>query len=139
MRILVGYDGSSSARAALEKAVELFTASRPEIVVFGAFQRPMSTDPLAGAAYDALRDEARDELKAVVEEVGRGGLTMRGLLVEGEPREVLDQLAISEEPDVVVVGARGQNKLAKLLLGSVSTYAVKHLPCPVLVVRESGE
>ena len=139
MRVLIGYDGSPSARAAIDTAVEFFGAGEHEFVIFSAFHRPLSTDPLAEAAYDAVRKESRAQLEEVIKELNDQGLAVRGRLVEGEPREILDRMVAEEEPHLVVVGARGQSELTKVLLGSVSAYAVKHLSSPVLVVRQSDE
>ncbi|MFU8806966.1 MAG: universal stress protein [Bradymonadaceae bacterium] len=135
MKVLIGFDGSLSAWTALERAIALFAAAQPEIVLLGAFVRPMTSEVLAEEAFDAARDEARDELKAAAGVVRDAGLSGRIRFIEGEPRKVLENVTLEEEPDVVVVGARGKGALTKVLLGSVSTYAVKHLPCSVLVVR----
>jgi hypothetical protein len=35
-----------------------------------------------------------------------------------------------------VVGAHGWDRIGRLIHGSVSTYALHHAPCPVLVVHE---
>jgi nucleotide-binding universal stress UspA family protein len=137
MRVLIGYDGSRAAMRAVEQAVECFGGHRDvEFVVVMAFQRPMTTADGAVAAFEAERDAAREALKEVAAQVVREGCRARARLVEGEPREVLESVTVEEEPDVVVVGARGESGLKKMLLGSVSTYAVKHLPTSVLVVRE---
>jgi len=135
MKVVVGYDGSSSAQRALERALHLFGAGRPEVILVRAVTQPMTSSDLAAQAFEAARDEARDELEAVVGEVNREEVAVRALIREGEPRQVLERMVEEEEPDVVVVGARGQGAAARLLLGSVSTYAVHHFPCPVLVVR----
>jgi nucleotide-binding universal stress UspA family protein len=37
--------------------------------------------------------------------------------------------------DLVVVGARRQGAVRRLLLGSTSEYVLSHAPCSVLVVR----
>jgi hypothetical protein len=36
---------------------------------------------------------------------------------------------------LLVLGARGRNPLASLLLGSTSDHSARHAACPVLVVR----
>jgi nucleotide-binding universal stress UspA family protein len=40
--------------------------------------------------------------------------------------------------DVVIVGTRGHNSLAGLVLGSLSTYLTQNSPVPVLIARENA-
>jgi nucleotide-binding universal stress UspA family protein len=40
----------------------------------------------------------------------------------------------AEHADLLVVGARGAGGFKRLLLGSVSTHATHHAPCPVVVI-----
>ena len=135
MKVLIAFDGSPSARHALKRAVELFGAGEPEIIMLGVVSLPTTSSPGAEAAHAELCDEFHAEMREAAEEVRRSELSVELILAEGEPRRVLEKYAEEKEPDVVVVGARGQSALAKVLLGSVSTYAVKHLSVPVLLVR----
>ncbi len=135
MKILVAFDGSPSARHALEKALELFATAEPEITLFGVVSPPTTSSAVAEAAHSELYDELHDEMKEAAEGACSFGLSMELVIAEGEPRAVLEKYTKKTDPDVVVVGARGRSALAKVLLGSVSTYAVKHLPGPVLLVR----
>lgn len=43
------------------------------------------------------------------------------------------------EASLLVVGARGHGELSGLLIGSVSQYAVRHAPCPVVTVRVQAD
>lgn len=61
------------------------------------------------------------------------GVTVTGEVAEGHPAEVL--LKAAAGADLLVVGSRGHGGFAGMLLGSVSSHAVHHAHCPVLVVR----
>lgn len=135
MKILVAFDGSVASGAALARAVEFFGPSRPEVVLLAVLTPPMTTSDLGGQAFDSARAELEEALRVAAGGVGEAGLPVRLLLVEGEPREVLERVTAEEAPSVVVVGARGRGRVARVLLGSVSSHAVHHLPVPVLVVR----
>lgn len=136
MRVLIGHDGSTASDHALERAIAFFREGSDEFVVLRAFTRPLTTADGADEIAEAARVEAHEELEQVRQTLLRAGVQGRLRLIEGDARDVLDRVVAEECPDVVVLGARGASGLAKLLLGSVSSYAVKHLSCPVLIVRD---
>ncbi|CAH1794346.1 unnamed protein product [Owenia fusiformis] len=53
----------------------------------------------------------------------------------GKPGEVICRVAKEESCDIVVIGTRGQGKLRRTILGSVSDYVVHHSECPVVVCK----
>ena len=57
---------------------------------------------------------------------------MRGT---GEPGEAILKIAKGENASFVIMGSRGQSKLRRTLMGSVSDYVMHHANCPVIVVR----
>jgi nucleotide-binding universal stress UspA family protein len=117
-RIMVGYDGAEPARRALDRAAELAGYGATVTVVRVAN---------SGGEDDSL-SEARDRL---------AGRHVRARVVErfGEPAETLVEIATAEDADLLIVGSRNRNGLARLALGSVSGRVVRDAPCDVLVVR----
>ncbi|KAJ3695953.1 hypothetical protein LUZ60_001330 [Juncus effusus] len=53
----------------------------------------------------------------------------------GDPKAKLSDAVDNLKLDSLVVGSRGLGPLKRTLLGSVSSYAVNTVPCPVTVVR----
>lgn len=53
----------------------------------------------------------------------------------GEPATVIVDCVKKDGYDTVIIGSRGMGRMAKLLMGSVSTKVVTHAPCSVFVVR----
>jgi len=54
---------------------------------------------------------------------------------QSSPGEHLINLAKSMNVDMIVMGARGLNKVQKLFMGSVSDYVLRNSTCPVLICR----
>lgn len=54
----------------------------------------------------------------------------------GDPGEEIVATADDFDSDLVVVGARGLGRMARVLLGSVSQKVLHHARCPVLIVKE---
>lgn len=56
----------------------------------------------------------------------------------GRPGEVIVEIAKQENVAMIITGTRGQGKIRRTFLGSVSDYVVHHSPMPVLVCRVDG-
>lgn len=136
-RMVVGYDGSGSADAALEWAVRQAAASGAVLEVVTAWRWPTSYGaPVpVPSDYDPAGDAAKllDEGLAKVRS-GHPELVVRPRVVEGPAAQVL--VDASAGADLLVVGSRGHGELAGMLLGSVSEHCTAHAHCPVLVVRK---
>eukprot|EP00013_Stygamoeba_regulata_P005561 CAMPEP_0177639798 /NCGR_PEP_ID=MMETSP0447-20121125/6210_1 /TAXON_ID=0 /ORGANISM="Stygamoeba regulata, Strain BSH-02190019" /LENGTH=338 /DNA_ID=CAMNT_0019141843 /DNA_START=76 /DNA_END=1092 /DNA_ORIENTATION=- len=59
--------------------------------------------------------------------------------VEDDPRDVIVKAADACHADFIVMGSRGRGGLARMLLGSTSTYVLNHSTCPTIIVRSHGE
>ena len=144
--ILVPYDGSAHADAALRHAVTLARWQAAKLTIIGVWQ-PHSMwgqgmAPSAGMLYDPRIDESiRDGMAEMLKEarVKAGfdvGVTTR--LVEGRAVEaILDEIEKGHH-DLVVMGSRGRGDLRSLLLGSVSHGVLTRSAVPVLVVHATG-
>lgn len=136
-RIVVGVDGSSSARSALRWAVQQadLTGARVQAVAaweFPAFYSweggPMPPDDFERSARNGM-DET---VEAVLAETGSGASLQRDL-EHGHAAQVLLEAARGAE--LLVVGSRGHGSFYGALLGSVSQRCAQHAECPVVIVR----
>lgn len=142
-RIVVGVDGSQGSKTALAwavaharlagAAVEAVTAWQDPVQAGYGFAYAWSPGP---ADYGAVRDAAAKTLNAAMSETSRAGrdepVPIHASVVEGHPGDVLLEAAATA--CLLVVGTRGHNPFAGLMLGSVSQYCVQHALCPVVVV-----
>ncbi|MBX9567767.1 MAG: universal stress protein [Candidatus Obscuribacterales bacterium] len=87
--------------------------------------------------HDGMKEVARKQLELVKADleskVGSGRVSID--IGEGDPREVILQMAQSWSADLVVMGSHGRTGLKKLLLGSVSQAVAIHCPCSVAIVK----
>jgi nucleotide-binding universal stress UspA family protein len=147
IQVLVGYDGSPAASAAIEAGARLFPQARARVA-------QLWTPPFASTAlrHRLWRGTSHvDEFVAAAEREGEreaarlaaNGVTLaRAAQWDAEPVVVrsysgegvqLAELAEKMDVDVVVVGSRGLGG-AQAVLGSVSDMVVHYATRPVLVV-----
>jgi nucleotide-binding universal stress UspA family protein len=143
--VLIAYDGSDHARAAIARAAE--TLRPGPAVVATAWTSFAKSAPhfvlrdMVRPVVDDLDAAAREEAEATAAE---GAELARASGLDAEPRAVqatgpffaaLLEAADEVEASVIVVGSRGRSTLAAGVLGSVSTGILHHTHRPVLVVR----
>lgn len=66
------------------------------------------------------------------------GASVVGHFREGDPWRCIVQTAASIDADLVVLGTRDRQGVARLVMGSVAEKVMRHAECPVLVVREKA-
>lgn len=130
-RVVVGFDGSPAAVAALEWAVaEARWRARELEVVAVAEWTPFGGD--VASEDEAALGELR---RTVVDLAGEVPATFR-VARGGTAAELVAACAAT---DLLVVGTRGRNPFAGFLLGSVSRACLHHAPCAVVLVRPAPE
>lgn len=138
--ILVAYDGSSQARMALDRAIDMARAASSRLSILTVYQTPivwstglaMPIEPPGVGEREALDRLLREAVESAKE---RGLSDVRGELLQDHPAEAILHFADIEHVDLVVMGSRGQSATSRLLLGSVSDAVMHHAHVAVLVVR----
>jgi nucleotide-binding universal stress UspA family protein len=140
--IVVGFDGSEHARAALELAareaasrglaLRVVTAWHVPAVAFGS-----GLGPAPGFDPHEIEEAARATSAQALELLGPDAskLDVETRVREGDPAHVLVDEAADADAVTLVVGSRGHAGLAGVLLGSVSQHCAAHAPCPVVIVH----
>ena len=132
--IVVGYDGSDTAKRALVRAAGLVDGGSMTVVSAASIQAHGARGP--GPIVDpAEEDERRRELDEAVSLLAEKGIKPRTVIGHGDPGSVIVEEAKEVNADLVVVGTRGRNVVARTVLGSVSSKVIHEAPCDVLVVR----
>jgi nucleotide-binding universal stress UspA family protein len=137
--IVVGIDGSSWSKAALEWAAEEAACRGADLTVLSAFEWPIMGIPFSEvpAGYDPRR-QAREMLLRMAAHARAvdGSLRVTSRLENGAPVRRL--LAAAQQASMIVVGTRGLGGFSGLLVGSVSRQLAEHCDRPVVVVRPDG-
>ncbi len=130
MKIIVGYDGSNSAKEALNLAkthAKVFDASLDVITSMEKGtegQREQIEQAERGLEWaKSLFDE--NEISCNTH------LLIRGLA----PGEDLVEFAEENKADEIVVGVKRRSKVGKLLMGSTAQYVILQASCPVVSVK----
>lgn len=140
VRILVGVDGSSGSEAALRWACDeaaLRPATVTALTAWTADGRPRRVYHLAVRADPSgFTDAARSLLDTTISRVHDDypDAVVTPVIRRAEPVAAL--LEMAAEADLVVVGARGDSAMRRLLVGSTSQGVVHHCTVPVIVARE---
>jgi nucleotide-binding universal stress UspA family protein len=133
--IVVGVDGSDTARGALRWAIAEGRARRCAVVAVRTWHRAglglgEHDAHLERTAIEEATARALDREIAQCEPASDHSIEPR--VVEGLPARVL--LEAGRVASMVVVGSRGHRTATGLVLGSVSDHVVHHADCPVIVV-----
>lgn len=140
-KILVGYDGSAGARAALAQAVGLAQIMRAEVWALWVRETiPYFVEIVA--EVDVEEDAARvyyQKLKAEIESTEREqGFEIHLHSQAGHPAEKIVRYALEGAFDLIVLGSHGHSRLWGRLLGHTTDRVSEHAPCSVLIVRAEG-
>jgi nucleotide-binding universal stress UspA family protein len=141
--IVVGTDGSDTARKAVREAVELAKSLNASLDIVSAYE-PVSGQRLREEARQAPEDlqwtiNAREDVDATLreaeEEIEDSGVQVRTFAREGDPADAILDVAEERDADLIVVGNKGMTGAKRFLLGSVPNKVSHHAPCSVLIIR----
>jgi nucleotide-binding universal stress UspA family protein len=142
-RIVVGTDGSDTASEAVRQATELAKASGARLEIVSAYG-PVPPERLREESEHVPGDikhavGPREDVNLILENAA-GPAKQEGVEVqthprEGDPADVIIDVAEETGADAIVVGNKGMTGAKRFLLGSVPNKVSHHAPCSVLIVR----
>ncbi len=143
-RIVVGVDGSDSAKVALNAAIDEAERWGAELtavvgVPMGAGAGLLGWLP-TGVDRETLLADVKSGLDVTVDRASHDrDVTVRRHALDGTGAALLSEF--STAVDLVVVGSRGRGGFTGMLLGSTSQTVLHHSACPVMVVptRSTGD
>lgn len=142
-KIIVGTDGSDTAKAAVSKAAGLALQVGAELHILSAYE-PVPKAKLKSEAKDVPEEyqwmvNPREEVDKILEDaiasVDAPGVEIQKIEREGNPADVLLQYAEESGADLIVMGNKGMSGARRFLLGSVPNNVSHHSPCDLLIVH----
>jgi len=128
-KIAVATDGSDTAQRAVDAALDMAQRFGSELVVLTAYR----ADGDAGGTWASSSAVHAERVLAVAEEAAaERGLACSSAMLEGDPGEVVVELAERHGADLVVVGSLGMHRR---VLGSVPNTVTHRATCSVFVVK----
>lgn len=135
--ILVGYDESIPSKAALKAASNWVKKHGGKIILVHAVF--FDTEEF-GIAPEQLEKRLSIGEKICVQTkdtvTSEFGIEVQSLLCEGDPPDVIVDIAHGKKADLIVMGTYGRRGLNRLMMGSVTSGVILNSPCDVLVVKK---
>ena len=135
--LLIGFDGSESSMSAASAALDLFGPMVRRVTLATVLDvdaaRLHTADVLNPLPWPE-EEAARAQLEAAATSLRqRSGVGPGSVLLAGEPADALEQYAIAEGYEVIVIGCRGKG-LTKLVLGSCASKLASGTKVPALLI-----
>jgi nucleotide-binding universal stress UspA family protein len=131
--IVLGYDGSDGAKAALAQATDLAKRLNVGLVIVYGYE----VSPVGGEVLDlaaALREMGEQTAAEAETQARAAGLEPVTMVREGDRAEALAAVAVEVGAAMIAVGTRGERPITGAILGSIAHKLLHVSSVPVLVV-----
>ena len=145
-KIMVTTDFSEAADHAVNHAFRMAADHGAEVLLCHIIETIIAPNPLYAYYYPTellspeIRERAeRDAREALLQRVPKEGplaqVPYRTVIVHGMPADEIIRTAEQQRVDLIVIATHGHTGLKHLFMGSVAERVIRHVHCPVLVVR----
>ncbi len=134
MAVVLGYDESPGADAALVAAIQVAARYGEELVLVYGAAPPGGVGEEFRSHQEALLELGRTATGHAVERAEAAGVRARVELVDAKPAEALVQVGDAEDATMIVVGTSGESPFKGAILGSTSHKLLHLANRPVLCV-----
>ena len=139
--LVVGTDGSDTAKEAVREASELAGKLGAKIHLVSAYE-PVPGGRLREERQDVPEDmqwmiNPKEDVNTTLEEAAGAiqGVETETHAREGDPADAILDVAEEKDADLIVVGNKGMSGAKRFLLGSVPNKISHHAPCSVMIIR----
>jgi|SRR5579875_738583 len=138
-KVLVAYDGSASADAALRAALDL-SRSAPELTLATLAVEPDAlpfaarSDEIAELECDGQVACERLQARAVAEGAQRG-VRVTTMVATGDPAEQIVHCAQEGNFDLIILGRKHHSRVREYAGGTTVEHVLRHASCDVLIAH----
>ena len=141
--IVVGTDGSETAKSAVTQAIDLAKAVGAKVQLVSAYE-PVSDSRLRQESKQAPedlqwminpREDVDNTLSEASDQAKEAGVDVHIHARQGDPADAILDVAEETNADLIIVGNKGMTGAKRFLLGSVPNKVSHHAPCSVLIIR----
>ncbi|MGK7915250.1 MAG: universal stress protein [Prochloraceae cyanobacterium] len=130
-KILFAESGKGKTQEILEILKELPKIRQTEITILHALKPQITTEEEI-----ARREEGSLLLAGIANDLNLDGTKVSSLLLEGEAKDIVCQVAQSSDADLIILGSRGLKRLPAILFNSVSQYVFQLTDRSMLIVKD---
>lgn len=147
LTIVLGYDGSDCAKAALERTAALLKATGGgKAVVVHAYQlnvgyvppdmtnAPMMVGPQLQDQWDLVEGSVKRRAEEAAGALRQAGVEVETVLTQASAADALMQAAEQHKADLIAVGTHGEGAISGALLGSTTYRLIHRSTVPLLIV-----
>ena len=134
MKIMYCHDGTESAQASLEEAVNIFKAHKPDMILVTVVEDVLDASLEEEVIFEEYEAEKKAVLRKAAEWVTQQGLEVDVVVAEGEPRKMIIKTIERKSPDIVVVARKEKSALESVFQKSISAYLVKNAGCHLFIM-----
>lgn len=137
MKIAVAIDGSENALRAARHAIVL-TEHLPEAyleIIYVADYNKAKDERLLSQSPESLSLKREQKVNPILSLAKTAGVKAKVTMLKGNPSQELITYVNGNEIDQLILGSRGLNVFQEMILGSVSHKVMKHVNCPVTIVK----
>jgi nucleotide-binding universal stress UspA family protein len=141
MKILIPVDGSENGLCAVKHAVALSAQMKqsPQLLLLNVQWNVAAGNVKLFINQETINDYYREQGAAALEKaraiLDEANLAYQYHISIGRPAEAIVQYAEEQKIDQIIIGAQGEESLAKLLLGSVTSKVAQMSKIPVTIAR----
>lgn len=137
--IIIPTDFSAVATNAMHYGLEMARSVNASLLLFHAYQVPVSYSdvPIILVSVDELKKSAEERLETLkkeVEHISSGSVKIYTEAVMGNFSDELENICQKINPFAVVMGSKGSAGIERVLFGSNTLAAIKHITWPVIAV-----
>ncbi len=136
-KIVLAVDDSECSVAAVDGAVYFAKQHNGGIQVVSAVDFADEFFAQVPEAREQVLGKARTVLDKVKEITAKEGVAAEMTLREGNPYEVVVEVAEEYDAEAIFMGSHGRKGLKKFIMGSVTEKVIGYAQCPVVVMKDN--